>query len=124
MFKLFFDGGQRKTKISYGYVLYKDDEIIEKHGGEHDDPALSNNVAEYLGLIMGMTAALKHGAKELQIFGDSKLVIEQMMENYRAKATSMKPCFAIAMQISKSFDKITFQWIPRKENGLADREAR
>jgi ribonuclease HI len=38
----------------------------------------TNNVAEYLGLIEGMRAAIACGIKRLRAQGDSKLVVEQV----------------------------------------------
>ena len=48
---------------------------------------ITNNVAEYEGLIRGLTAASEGGITNLVIYGDSKLVIEQM------KVTNSKGCF-------------------------------
>ena len=40
----------------------------------------SNNVAEYQALIVGLQVAIKIGISQLEIFGDSKLVINQILE--------------------------------------------
>jgi len=39
---------------------------------------VTNNQAEYDGLIKGLNAAKEAGIKNLKVYGDSKLVIEQM----------------------------------------------
>lgn len=39
----------------------------------------TNNVAEYMGLILGLKAAHVLGVQSLRVFGDSKLVVEQVL---------------------------------------------
>ncbi len=123
-YKLFFDGSQKKCTIGYGIVIYKDDTIIYKEGGFHEDAALSNNVGEYIGLIIGLTKALELGITDVEVFGDSKLVIGQMNQEFRTKASTMKPCYCVAKLLQDKFKKISFTWIPRKANKEADRESR
>ena len=44
-----------------------------------------NNTAEYEALILGLRAAKDLGIKELVVFGDSKLVIQQVKRLYQVK---------------------------------------
>ena len=122
--RLFFDGSLNKCIVGYGIVIYKDEEIIFKSHGFHKDPALSNNVAEFLGLIIGLTKALELGIREISVFGDSRLVIGQMMGDFKVKAISMKPCYCVAKMLEKQFDKVNYEWVPRKLNSVADKEMR
>lgn len=39
----------------------------------------TNNVAEYHGLIEGLRAASEAGVEQLRVWGDSKLVVQQVM---------------------------------------------
>ena len=40
---------------------------------------VTNNQAEYQGLIVGMRAALSSGIQNLQVLGDSQLIVHQVM---------------------------------------------
>lgn len=50
----------------------------------------TNNVAEYQGLINGLSAAGELGATEVEVFLDSKLVVEQMSGRWKIKHPDMK----------------------------------
>lgn len=80
----------------------------------------TNNVAEYRGLITGLTLAREAGARSVQVRLDSKLVVEQMSGRWKVKHPDMKPLAAQAQALVREFDSVEFQWIPRKDNALAD----
>ena len=121
---LHFDGGKRKDFITYGCVLLDEDRnVIYKTNGKIQS-SLSSNVAEYTALITGLAVALQKGMTNLVVYGDSQLVINQMLGLYRAKAKNMKACAVIANSLVDDFEKIEFHWIPRKDNEIADRETR
>src|SRR5207253_8970917 len=83
----------------------------------------TNNVAEYLGLVAGLTAALEVGADEVDVRMDSKLVIEQMAGRWQIKHPGLRPLAAEAAALVRRFRAVRFTWIPRAENGHADRLA-
>lgn len=126
MYTLHFDGGKRKDHITYGCILSNSDnnEIIIKTGGKVFAPQLSSNVSEYVGLIMGMSLALEKGIKNIHVYGDSQLIINQMLDIYEVKSPHIKVYNLIAKGLVNLFDSIEFHWIPREDNDLADRETR
>jgi len=80
----------------------------------------TNNVAEYRGLIAGLELALEHApGAAIEVRMDSKLVIEQMAGNWKVKHPSMKPLQAQAATLAPA--GTVFTWVPRAENGHADR---
>ena len=83
----------------------------------------TNNVAEYRGLIAGLTAARDLGASAVRVRMDSKLVVEQMSGRWQVKHPAMRPLFRQASQLATEFASITFEWIPRAQNSHADRLA-
>ena len=83
----------------------------------------TNNVAEYQGLIAGLTAAAELGASEVLVQLDSKLVIEQMSGRWQVKHPSMRPLARQAAELAAGFAEVDFQWIPRERNSQADRLA-
>ncbi|KAA0042068.1 uncharacterized protein E5676_scaffold306G003230 [Cucumis melo var. makuwa] len=56
----------------------------------------SNNVAEYQALIIGLQMALEIGVSLIEIYGDSKLIINQLSLQYDVKHEDLKPYFAYA----------------------------
>lgn len=83
----------------------------------------TNNVAEYRGLIAGLTAAGEVGAREVEVRMDSKLVVEQMSGRWKVKHPDMIPLNREAAELVRGFDRVSFQWIPRAQNSHADRLA-
>ena len=83
----------------------------------------TNNVAEYGGLIAGLSAALELGPAEVEVRMDSKLVVEQMSGRWKVKHPSMQPLAAQASALVRQIGRVRFSWIPRAQNGHADRLA-
>jgi len=80
----------------------------------------TNNVAEYSGLIAGLTAAAELGATHVGVRMDSKLVIEQMSGRWQIKNPGLRPLAAEAAALAGRFAAVTFEWIPRERNKAAD----
>jgi len=59
----------------------------------------SNNVAEYQALILGLQMALEMGIKGLDLYGDSQLVINQLLEEYEVKKKNLVSYHTQARQI-------------------------
>lgn len=83
----------------------------------------SNNVAEYRGLIEGLQMAREvDPAAAVLVRMDSKLVVEQMSGRWKIKHPDMQ---ALARQAREFIggSAVTFEWVPRENNGHADRAA-
>ncbi|GAA2777410.1 bifunctional RNase H/acid phosphatase [Saccharopolyspora taberi] len=83
----------------------------------------TNNVAEYRGLIEGLTAAAELGAAVVDVRMDSKLVVEQMSGRWKVKHANLQDLAAEARQLLGRFDEVRLEWIPRARNAHADRLA-
>ena len=118
------DGGSRGNpgNAAYGAVL-KDAETgaVIAERAERIGVA-SNNVAEYRGLIAGLTLYHEYAdGADLEVRMDSKLVVEQMSGRWKIKHPAMKP-LAIEANRLAPFGTV-FTWIPREQNKHADRLA-
>ncbi|MDO5076003.1 bifunctional RNase H/acid phosphatase [Corynebacterium sp.] len=80
----------------------------------------TNNVAEYHSLINGLQAAQELGATDVDVFMDSKLVVEQMSGRWKVKHPDMKTLALRAQRIAAGFRSVTYTWVPRAENSRAD----
>ncbi|MFF1723540.1 bifunctional RNase H/acid phosphatase [Streptomyces sviceus] len=84
---------------------------------------VTNNVAEYRGLLAGLRAAHDlDPCARVHVRMDSKLVVEQMSGRWKIKHPDMKP---LALAAGRVFPpgRVTYEWIPREQNKRADRLA-
>jgi len=84
---------------------------------------MTNNEAEYSGLITALTLALEHGWKKIRVFSDSQLMVNQMTGVYRIKKKELQQLAKqVAAQI-KQLDEFSIEYIPREQNTIADKLA-
>ena len=119
------DGGSRGNPGPAGYGAAVTDSATGAVLAERSEylGVQTNNVAEYQGLIAGLTAARGLGAARVLVRMDSKLVIEQMRGAWQVKHPGLKPLHDQARSLAAQFDDIVFEWIPRAQNAHADRLA-
>jgi ribonuclease HI len=80
----------------------------------------TNNHAEYAGLIAGLERALELGFTEVNVYGDSELVVLQVRGEYRVKSKGLKPLHKRAGILLSRFEKASVHHVPRGENREAD----
>ncbi|MEV4341526.1 bifunctional RNase H/acid phosphatase [Streptomyces sp. NPDC049590] len=119
------DGGSRGNPGPAGYGAVVRDAVTGETLTEAAEylGTVTNNVAEYRGLLAGLRAAYAlDPAARVHVRMDSKLVVEQMSGRWKIKHPDMKP---LAMEARSVFppDRVTYEWIPRERNKQADRLA-
>jgi ribonuclease HI len=123
MHSLYFDGASRSNPgpSSYGGVIYDENNIEVGTYYDYIGKA-TNNVAEYLALFAGLKACKDNNIKNLKVYGDSKLVIEQVKGNWNVKSENLKPIYNEIKELLNNykFDHIEFNHILRKYNKRAD----
>ncbi|CAL9435926.1 bifunctional RNase H/acid phosphatase [Streptomyces sp. enrichment culture] len=119
------DGGSRGNPGPAGYGAV----VLDAATGETLREAaeylgvVTNNVAEYRGLLAGLRAARELDPDAtVRVRMDSKLVVEQMSGRWKIKHPDMKP---LATEAARVFPpgRVTYEWIPRADNKHADRLA-
>ena len=80
----------------------------------------TNNVAEYRALLAGINRAAELGATEIDLVGDSELVIKQVRGEYKVKNAGIKPLHAEVLSALEPFDEWTIEHVRREENSEAD----
>lgn len=122
MYVMYCDGGARGNPGVSGYGAVVVDEgqgiILQELYGYLG--ITTNNVAEYSGLIAGLSAAKELGIVDLQVKSDSNLVVNQMSGKWKIKNADIRELASKAKVLEKNFTTITYEWIPREENKLAD----
>lgn len=80
----------------------------------------TNNYAEYMGLLIGLKHAKALGAKEIEIFADSELLIRQLGGRYQVKSPSLRPLYEEAVKLLNDFSRVKLVHVPREMNAAAD----
>lgn len=117
------DGGSRGNPGHAGYgALVRDPDTGKILAEDYKYlGTVSNNVAEYSGLIAGLNLAKGIDPKaRVLVRMDSKLVVEQMTGNWKIKHADMRE---LAQQARGTYPPhlVGYEWIPREKNKDADR---
>ena len=80
----------------------------------------TNNEAEYQALIDGLKAVAEWKPDRLEIYLDSKLVVEQMKGSYRVKKPELKRKYDEAKQLLGGFSEVEIAYNERGSNRGAD----
>ena len=124
MYSLYFDGASRKNPgpASFGGVIYnkagKEIDTYYKYIG-----TATNNVAEYCGLLAGLHRARELNIKELKVFGDSNLIIQQVTGKWKVKNDTLRAIYNQIKEVEPFFTVISYQHVYRKDNKRADQLA-
>lgn len=121
--KLFTDGGSRGNpgpSASAYVVMDMNDQVIKKSGVYQG--ITTNNQAEYQAVRIGLEEARKLGAREIDVYMDSLLVVNQMKGVYKVKNRDLWPIYEAIKEQVKQFKSVTFIHVPRELNKLADAE--
>ncbi|MEU6157439.1 bifunctional RNase H/acid phosphatase [Streptomyces sp. NPDC047130] len=121
------DGGSRGNPGPAGYGAVVADAATGKVLVEAAEylGVTTNNVAEYSGLLAGLRAVRElagDGEVSVRVRMDSKLVVEQMSGRWKIKHPGLAPLAEEARRLLPP-ERVTYEWIPRKENKHADRLA-
>jgi ribonuclease HI len=120
-FRANIDGGSRGNPgpAAYGVVIRDGSgELVaklKKYIGR-----MSNNVAEYYGLIAALDYAQSHKIRALRIESDSELLVKQMRGQYKVKSEDLRPLFERAKKMSQGFDSFRIDHVYREQNREAD----
>lgn len=118
-FTIYSDGGARGNPgpAAVG-VLICDDKGHKV--GDHSEVIgeTTNNVAEYTGVIRGLTLAAELGAQEADYFLDSELVARQLSGVYKLKAENLRPFFMEVKEKEKKFKRVSYFHVPREHEKI------
>ncbi|XP_074290338.1 uncharacterized protein LOC141617067 [Silene latifolia] len=79
--KMYFDGAARRDGVGAGVVFISPQNHVMPYSFTLTQ-LCSNNMAEYQALILGLQMAIKIGVRDMDIYGDSQLVISQVLDEY------------------------------------------
>lgn len=121
---VYTDGGARGNPgpAGAGAIAYEGESVVlelKQYLGDKQ----TNNFAEYEAVALAL-AALKEkgfGGRPVEVRMDSKLVVEQVLGNWKIKEPTLKPLAAKVHVLLKDFSSFTFTYVPREQNKEADR---
>jgi ribonuclease HI len=67
-----------------------------------------------------MELLLEAGVEAVDVFGDSKLEVSQLIEEYKCESESLFPLWMRCREVMAQFRYINFYWIPRSQNTEAN----
>ncbi len=125
--RIHFDGACEPARgggvATYGYTIegggfdLEDGGLAVRPYAEH----ATNNVAEYTGAIRALERLRGLGyTGPVDVFGDSQLVIRQMLGEYAVRADHLRSYHAWLARLAQGFDRVTWIWVPREQNARAD----
>ena len=120
MYKIYCDGASRSNpgEASIGIS-------IQNHEQEVDTIAkkigvATNNVAEYEGLRTALDYCEKNNLKDVQIYLDSLLVVQQVNGKYKVKSKNLKDLYNQCTDLIEKVDNLEIHHVPREQNKRAD----
>jgi len=105
---------------TFGYVIYQGKEKLAEGEGLAGYE-VTNNYAEYFALVEVLRKLKELGVEEdVVVRSDSQLLVGQMSKGWEVKRGGYLTKLKEARDLLKEFGSITFEWIPREQNGEAD----
>jgi ribonuclease HI len=101
-------------------VVIEDDKGMRLRGLHRRIGRATNNEAEYQALIEGLKAVAEWKPDRLEIYLDSKLVVEQMNGRNRIKKPELKVLHGKAKELLAGFDEHEIRHVERENNRGAD----
>ena len=117
--KMYFDGATNQNGSGIEVLLISPKGIHISFSGRLNFPT-TNNATEYEACIIGLQAALGLRVKELEVYGDSTLIISQIQNRWKIKEEKLMPYHECLQKLASKFDKIQYQYVPRMQNQIAD----
>jgi ribonuclease HI len=87
---------------------------------KHEPDKVSNNIAEYEGILTGLRAAISLGIRRVTIKGDSQLIVNFSNKAYKPKDAHIIAYLEEVRKLKKRFLGVGLEHVPRSENQEAD----
>ncbi|MCR2847796.1 reverse transcriptase-like protein [Weizmannia coagulans] len=121
--QLYFDGAANQISHGIGVLLISPQ-------GEHIPRAvrldfagvhpITNNVVEYEACILGLETTIELDVRQMEVYGDSNLVIQQARGDWQIRDPKLKSYHIYLEDLVSRFDNLTYTHLPREQNRFAD----
>jgi len=110
------DGGARGNPGpgAIGVIVRDEGEILVKYSAMIGK-FVTNNIAEYQGLIMALKLASRHTKGEISCCLDSELIVNQLLGKYQVRNPKLLPLFLEVQKLQENFEKIIYKHVRRDD---------
>jgi ribonuclease HI len=112
-FTMHFDGACSKEGAGAGITISTPYFIEQRNFSYKFYFNCTDNVAEYEALLLGLRILKKMQAKRVYIYGDSDLILRQVIGTYQTKHPRMRDYRNLALDILECFEEYQICIIPR-----------
>ncbi|WJZ92420.1 hypothetical protein VitviT2T_011413 [Vitis vinifera] len=114
--RMYFDGAANHFGYEIGVLL------ISSHGDHipryvclvfSDRHPATNNIVEYEACILGLETTLELGIRQMEVFGDSNLVLRQIQGRWKTRDVKLRPYHAYSELMAGRFDDLSYTHLPR-----------
>ncbi|KAL6316726.1 hypothetical protein AAG906_019657 [Vitis piasezkii] len=114
--RMYFDGATNHSGYGIGVLLVSPQ-------GDHiprsvrltfpDYHPTTNNIVEYEACILGLETALELGITQMDVLGDSNLVLRQVRGDWKTRDVKLKPYHAYLELLIEKFEELKYIHLPR-----------
>ena len=119
LWKVFVDGASSALGVEAGIVVITSEGIKLEHSFKLGFK-VSNNEAEYEALLAGLKVVSDLGAKKVEVYSDSRLVVNQVQGRFEAKDPRMMEYLRLVKQTMDRFLNIKVDQVAKGQNWHAD----
>jgi ribonuclease HI len=83
----------------------------------------TNNQAEYQAIVAALEKAVSLGAKHVELYSDSELVVKQINGRYKIKNVALRQFYQEVVKLIGALEGFSITCIPREQNAEADKLA-
>ncbi|RVW15439.1 hypothetical protein CK203_094721 [Vitis vinifera] len=121
--RMYFDGATNHSGYGIGVLL------ISLHGDHIPDLFVWHSridilprttLVEYEACILGLETALELEIRQIEVFGDSNLVLRQIQGEWKTRDVKLRPYHAYLELLVGRFDDLRYTHLPRAQNQFAD----
>ncbi|XP_074298269.1 uncharacterized protein LOC141629111 [Silene latifolia] len=112
--QMYFDGAARQDGAGAGVVFVTPQNHLMPYAFTLTQ-LCTNNMAEYQALILGLQMAIEIGVRDMDIYGDSELVVNQVLGEYEVKKEDLIPYHQRALHLLASLTTsmlVMYQGVP------------
>ena len=117
--KVYVDGVENLRGLRVGLVIVSPKMIIIEKSLRLGF-STTNNEVEYEALLEGMTMVQRMGARIVEVFSNSRLVVGQVKGEFEAKDTRMQDYLSQVKRLQSGFESFSLQQVPRSRTTHAE----
>jgi len=107
VWEMFFDGVRSTETVGAGVVLISPEKEITQLSFKLVIQ-VPNNIAEYEALLLGLNAVKNRGIRNLNVFGDANLNIQQVNKTFQEKHPRLKAYRDEVWRLKDSFENCIY----------------